>query len=214
MPSYQLTTTDESPRAWKGAKGGPMLSYKVGVKGDDGFEGVVEIAQKESTPAPTVGQTIEGTLDKSSPKYPPKLKKAFGGGGGGRPKPNDEEIRKAVAYKGAVELTCAAMATVPEKIKPEVPTDGITAMVEIFFYHGLALLEGKPVAKVDSPPPAGAKMPETGPSLDDLRAAYKTWAGDDPDALGVFSNKLTTLGLTDVAHADEAHRKELMEFLT
>ena len=67
------------------SKNGPLISYKLTIKGDDGYQGPAEIAQKPATPAPTPGQSIEGTLDKSNPKFPPKLKKAMGAGGGGRP---------------------------------------------------------------------------------------------------------------------------------
>ena len=114
MSRYTIREIIGQPNPWQGSKGGPMLGYSLDVTGDDGFAGQVELNQKVDTPAPTVGQVIEGTLDKSNPKYAPKLKKAqqsyagsFSGSGKGKSKADQDSIERAVAYKGAVDLVAA-----------------------------------------------------------------------------------------------------------
>lgn len=58
------------------SKFGQMKSYQVKFQGNEMW---VDISQKPSTPVPTVGQQMEGTIDVSGP-YGAKFKKAFGGG--------------------------------------------------------------------------------------------------------------------------------------
>lgn len=149
MPSYTIREVIGQPNAWSSQKGGPMLSYSLDVTGDDGFTGQVELNQKDSTPAPTVGQVIDGTLDKSNPKYAPKLKKAppqgggFGGGGprAGKSKADQDSIERAVAYKGAIELACA---TPPmDDTKARNSAEQMEALVSRFFSFSLILLQGE-----------------------------------------------------------------------
>jgi hypothetical protein len=63
---------------------GDMVSYKVKFKEVDS---VVEISQKASTPAPSEGQTVNGTIDMSG-KFGPKFKKEFSPGGFGNSSPS------------------------------------------------------------------------------------------------------------------------------
>lgn len=157
MPSYTIREVIGQPNAWSSQKGGPMLSYSLDVTGDDGFTGQVELNQKQATPPPTVGQVVEGTLDKSNPKYAPKLKKtppqSFGGGGqrsggGGKSKADQDSIERAVAYKGAVDLV-AAMAT------DQTTNVNLKAMLTDLFDFSLTLLQG---STVPSPSPAAGKV--------------------------------------------------------
>lgn len=149
MPSYTIREVIGQPNAWSSQKGGPMLSYSLDVTGDDGFTGQVELNQKDSTPAPTVGQVIDGTLDKSNPKYAPKLKKAppqgggFGGGGprAGKSKADQDSIERAVAYKGAVDLVAAMLQS--QHRQPGDEKFAIGETVEFYFNHGLTLLQGE-----------------------------------------------------------------------
>ena len=142
MSRYTIREIIGQPNPWQGAKGGPMLGYSLDVTGDDGFAGQVELNQKVDTPAPTVGQVIEGTLDKSNPKYAPKLKKAqqsfagsFSGPGKGKSKADQDSIERAVAYKGAVDLVAAWIT------KDTTNTMVKSALTELFDYS-LELLQG------------------------------------------------------------------------
>jgi hypothetical protein len=200
-------------------KYGELMSYKVQITGDDGFEGEAEITQKPATPAPSAGQEIEGTLDKSNPKFPPKLKKAQGGmggrGGGGKSPKDTESIERQVAYKGAVELAIAFGSNADEgkRLLPE------------FFEASVALIQGKakpadPVAAVKEVFP-GASEEVKAISRDDLTAAYKGWMNvllaseKDPDEIAkTFEMKKTALGITDFDSATPEQRKELHDYLT
>lgn len=189
------------------SKFGPMVTYKLIVSGPD-HNGPADLSQKPSTAAPTVGQSIEGTLDKSNPKFPPKLKKAQQqqGGGGGRPKANEDEIRKAVAYKGAVDLTVALIATGSDR-SPE-------ADIERFFRHGLGLLEGKQVAKAPDP---GSRAAIT---RGDVNAAYQKYlqrlslnGTAQEKARERFELYKTSLGLSDAEHASQEQLGAVVDWL-
>lgn len=190
------------------SKHGPLVSYKVEITGDDGFSGIAEITQKPATPPPS--GTIEGTLDKSNPQYPPKLKKAQQQGGGkGRPKADEAEIRKAVAYKGAVEIV-AALITHGTDRDPE-------ADIERFFHHGLGLLEGKTETHIKAtytPPPEA-----TAPGKEELVKGYhhyinvKSAKGVEPeDARKHLELKKTELGITEVDAATPEQKAKLLAF--
>lgn len=198
------------------SKYGPLKSYKVQIKGDDGFDGEAEITQKPTTPAPQVGQQIEGTLDTSNPKFPPKLKKAQGGGAprGGSKSPKDtDSIERQVAYKGAVELA-VAFGKDAESAK-QVLSD--------MFEVSVALIQGKkgdPVAVAQSVFP-GAK--EVGPEItrEQVVSAYKGWVNvmtaheNDAETIAkTFEMKKTALGIANLDDASQDQRKALMEYLT
>ena len=205
MPNYTVTEIG-STREYE-TKFGPMKSYKITIKGDDGFDGIAEVSQKTTTPPPTVGQVIEGDLDQSNPKYAPKLKKAQKAQGGpprGKSKQDEESIARAVAYKGAVELTASMSPTDPEQIEQS---------VERFFHHGLSLLHGT-VAKPVAAPVATV-------SHEKLVDAYKIWAKGRADegieaeaAKAEFELKKTALGIGDVNRATPEQTKALLTFLT
>jgi len=112
---WVIESVGGSPRSWSGAKGGTNLSYKIRCKTKDGSKqpprnspsyADVELVQKESTPAPTAGQEIEGDVierewkSKDGEKSGKALKfekprSGFGGGGGGRawkPRPDDSPM--------------------------------------------------------------------------------------------------------------------------
>ena len=95
MSTFKVTEVGENIRDWD-SKHGPMKSYYVKFEGD---ERTIEIAQKPSTPAPTVGQTFEGTIEERQwqDKTFYKLKKAQGGfGGGGGFRPEDPERSRRI----------------------------------------------------------------------------------------------------------------------
>jgi hypothetical protein len=67
-----------------------MNSYRVHLKGPDGqVVQNVELAQKNSSPAPTVGQQLEGNVDQG--EYGLKFRKSFGGGQPTRAKSPQEQ---------------------------------------------------------------------------------------------------------------------------
>jgi hypothetical protein len=100
--AYTITAVSDQVRQWASEKAGPMNSYRVNLTDSAGVESHnVELAQKAATPAPTVGQSLEGNLDNT--QYGLKFKKAFtagAGGGGGRPK--DPAERAAIAASVAL----------------------------------------------------------------------------------------------------------------
>lgn len=202
------------------SKYGPLVSYKVQLKGDDGFDGEAEITQKPTTPSPQKGQEIEGTLDKSNPKFPPKLKKAQGGGppragGGGAKSPKDtESIERQVAYKGAVELAIAFGNNADEG----------KALLPEMFELSIGLIQGKKAASaVDVVKEVfpGAKEEVAEITRDDLMTAYKGWVnvmtatGHEPDDITkTFDIKKTALGIENVDNATQDQLQALHSFLT
>lgn len=93
---------------------GAFKSYTMTLRNHQGREQPVEWLRKADSPAPRVGDTVEGTVTPSqNPKYPPKFKQAQKGGGGGRGgwggnQKNDRSIEAQVAAKGGVEIAIAA----------------------------------------------------------------------------------------------------------
>jgi hypothetical protein len=222
---YTIKAINSGPREWQSKMGGTNLSWKVDLVGEDGkLEGDVEIAQKKETPAITVGQELEGTIDHSG-KYGPKFKKDYGGrpgggGGGGRPRDPQERasIERQVAFKGAVEL-CVAM---NEKLDFDTTKTALTD----FFNHGLALIQGDPVEKVKqvfpgtteekkqykTMGPGKAISPRQG-AIEHMRGLYKAWAENEPNAAEIWANKLASLGLQLPDEADDQQIEELISFL-
>ena len=201
------------------SKNGPLISYKLTIKGDDGYQGPAEIAQKPATPAPTPGQSIEGTLDKSNPKFPPKLKKAMGAGGGGRPpmgksKADQDSIERAVAYKGAVDLVAAQLSAGGIQSG----TAQIESAVTHLFDFSLTLLQGKP-ATPQAPAPAAPTAPDPGPTKQELTAGYHAYL-NGATAIGLSQEaatmniqlKKTALGIDSVEAATPEQKREILNF--
>lgn len=214
MSNYTINSVEGSREF--DSKHGPLVSYKVNITGDDGFSGLAEITQKPATPAPTPAQQIEGTLDKSNPKFPPKLKKAQMGGGPpprGKSKQDDAAIARAVAYKGAIEIV-AALITHGTDRDPE-------ADIERFFAHGLGLLEGAPIK-----PPVKPSLEERRPTqphtpkspnehaLAELREKYAAMVAADPSAEQAFKIQLTAFGITKPQEATDQQLEDLIAFCT
>jgi hypothetical protein len=202
-------------------KNGPLVSYKMQVTGDDGFSGIAELVQKPATPAPTEGQTIEGTLDKSNPQFPPKLKKAQQGQGGGRPpmgksKADQDSIERAVAYKGAVDLACAM---------PNIERATVEGLVERFFHHGLTLLQGKvhsdttTIKREITKYPPEATAPDPGPTKEELTKGYHAYMNgavaigqSQEEATQNLKLKKTALGIDSVEAATPEQKREILNF--
>lgn len=89
MAQYTIKAIHGQPKPWESTKGGPMLSYRVDLADSSGTVAQkVELAQKKDTPAPSVGDTIDGEITTRTYGDPPRedlrFKKEYGGGGGGR----------------------------------------------------------------------------------------------------------------------------------
>lgn len=80
MSAYTITAVSAETRKYD-TQFGQMISYKLKLEGVDG---VVELGQKTTTPAPQQGQVLQGHIEETP--YGPKFKKeqaqGFGGGGG------------------------------------------------------------------------------------------------------------------------------------
>lgn len=209
------------------SKYGPLVSYKLTIKGDDGYEGDAEMTRKPDSPPPSAGETIEGTLDKSNPKFPPKLKKAQGapGGGfkGGKSPKDSQSIERQVAFKGAVELIVATLD--PSDTMPE---DLVCERMTRYFDHGLSLIQGKPIVHSDRSVAEAVKEAFPGtteveqPVSDkELAEAYKSWSngraamGEDENTIQRrIQQKKLALGVSDMATADDSQRRAMLSFLT
>jgi hypothetical protein len=104
MPTFTVESVVGEPREWEG-KYGKNLSYRLSLAGHDG---VVELSQKPETPAPKVGDSIEGELVPSSGDFPPKLRRAkpqggFNGGGGGMSPEREKRIVRQHSQSMGIE---------------------------------------------------------------------------------------------------------------
>lgn len=206
------------------SKYGPLKSFKVKLSGDDGFSGEAEITQKPTTAPPTVGQAIEGTLDKSNPKFPPKLKKAMGGGGGGfkmagKPSKDSVSIERQVAFKGAVEIIVAML-----RSGQELPDPAIAATMTRFFDHGLGLIQGTPskTATIEDVKDAfpGTEEVEPVPTHDQMVEAWRGWSsmmaglGKSEDQIRmILEMKKTVIGMTDWDTATDDQKRQFITTL-
>lgn len=222
MSNYTITSVN-GKREFE-SKYGPLVSYKLTITGDDGFEGEAEMTRKPESPAPQAGETIEGTLDKSNPKFPPKLKRAPGGGGGGgrapaRSSKDSESIERQVAFKGAVELIVATLD--PADTMPE---DLVCERMTRYFNHGLSLIQNKqpladPVGAIkDTFKAVEVEQPVTDKELGD---AYRQWSAaqsavgvSEEEAHSRIQQKKLALGVREMADATTEQRREFLAFLT
>lgn len=214
MSNYTITAVN-GQREFD-SKYGPLVSYKLTITGDDGYEGEAEMTRKPESPAPQQGETIEGTLDRSNPRFPPKLKKAQGGGaprGGGRPNKDSDSIERQVAYKGAVEMAVAFAGNADEgkKLLPEL------------FELSVGLIQGKASDPVETIKKVFPGAQEEKPSITrkEVIAAYQQWVAvqaaegkSDDQIAKLFETKKTALGIGDLDNAAEDQKAALMSFLT
>jgi hypothetical protein len=126
---HTLTVVSQ-PREWDSQKGGPMKSYTVKVEGDDG---AYEIARKASSPAPTVGQKIDvAEVVPSNGNYPPKIKLAFGGKGGGGGRTPEEQARIQRQHGQEMAIRWAALAHARGKLPDDFKLGDLTAIIDWF----------------------------------------------------------------------------------
>lgn len=108
---------------------GAFKSYTMTLRNHQGREQAVEWLRKADSPAPKVGDTVEGTVEPAkNPKYPPKFRQAQKGGGwqggGGRSGKSDRSIEAQVCIKAGVELAVAGGAG---RTPADLTTDAVAA---------------------------------------------------------------------------------------
>ncbi|HEX6024385.1 MAG TPA: hypothetical protein VFZ00_20520 [Solirubrobacter sp.] len=138
MPAYEIVQVGENPRTWHATQGGEMRAYRLTLRNADGREMQnVEWSRKVTSPAPTVGQKVEGTVDTSG-SHGPKFKMAptssYSGGG----KTRDPAERKAIAMQASqkVAVDAARLAIDAGVLKPTSQQDvsaAVLAFADDFF---------------------------------------------------------------------------------
>lgn len=101
---------------------GTFVSYRLNVDQDGTLIQGAELFQKQETPAPKPGDTIDGTIE-TDEKFGPKIKKAqkFTGGGGWRPR--DPKETAAIQRQHSQEMALryltvrASQGKLPEDFK-------------------------------------------------------------------------------------------------
>jgi hypothetical protein len=138
MPAHTITAVSPNVREWTSQKGGPMKSYRVHLKAQDGtVTENVEWARKADSPAPTVDQQIDCTIDpRPGNDYGPKLaleqKGGFGGGGGGwKPKPPEERRSIAMQHAQKCAVTLLELAAQHGEYKPAKAGDAVEQLKAI-----------------------------------------------------------------------------------
>lgn len=123
MPGYTVIEVDPNVREWESQAGGPMKAYRMKLRDAEGKEiPLVEWSRKPTSQPPTVGESLEGTLETTS--FGTKFKKALAqnGFGGGAPRGRDPKESKRIAvqasHKVAVDILRLA-AEVGTYEKPE-----------------------------------------------------------------------------------------------
>jgi hypothetical protein len=107
MPDFTIVAVSDRTRTWGDPPNGPFVSYRVDLKGTDGQTVAgAEWSRKQSSPAPTVGETVSGTLDMEA-KFGPKFKQqaAFQGRGGGGPRPEDPKRAATILRQHSQEMS-------------------------------------------------------------------------------------------------------------
>lgn len=95
---YKINAVSEKVEEWS-SQYGPMKTYYVKF---DGQTEPVKINQKDSTPAPTVGQTLFGSITED--KFGKKFKKESNFSGGAKPAKNDDGMAWGNALTNAVQI--------------------------------------------------------------------------------------------------------------
>lgn len=122
--AYTVTEVQPNPKPWRSSRGDDMLGYRLTLQ--NGTETVTncELSQKASTPAPTVGQELDGTIDREA-QYGPKFKKAYAGGPGGGGRPRDPKETAAIQRQHSqkvaamiVQAKATAGVATPEDFTP------------------------------------------------------------------------------------------------
>lgn len=90
MTDFKVSSVAEKKR-FDGKQGGTFIVYTVTLNDGSVDHSGVELVQKDSTPAPTVGQTVTGNIETT--QYGPKFKREQQGRPGGWKKDPETEAR-------------------------------------------------------------------------------------------------------------------------
>lgn len=149
MPEYTIQAVAPEPRKYS-TKFGDMASYKVKFTTE---ADTVEISQKEATPAPKPGDTLNGTITET--EYGKKFKKDFAGGGSGF----KSGVSKAPSDPFTMYLSYAkdiAVALIPSTKEPK-----YTDIIDQVLVGAYALYNGRPEATAGVSPTKDAEpLPE------------------------------------------------------
>jgi len=128
MPVYTITDVSSNVRDWSSQQGGPMKEYRVHLSSGDEKHMNVEWSRKATSPAPTEGQQVEGTLeDRGSHGLKLKVAPSFGGGGFARPEDPKRAARILRQHSQDMALRTIALA-LEHGMYPDPPKDGSDLM--------------------------------------------------------------------------------------
>ena len=121
MPTYTITDVSSNVRDWNSQQGGPMKEYRVHLQGTGPSDPQilnVEWSRKATSPAPTEGQQVEGTLeDRGQHGLKLKVAPSLGGGGFARPEDPKRAARILRQHSQAMALNLLALRYEPEQIR-------------------------------------------------------------------------------------------------
>ena len=132
MSAYTVTQLVDT-KTWEGQHG-PMVTYSLDVSDPSGKATRVQMNQKPTSPAPAVGQIIEGTLEPNG-SFPMKLKKAppaFGGGGGSRPMDPKVQAQIIRQHSQGCALKYAALRHAQGKLPDDFSLEDLWKIAEAF----------------------------------------------------------------------------------
>lgn len=135
MPEYTLKDM-EVKKDMPGYSGGPAKVLELTLEDAGGETHTAEMFTMASTPLPSVGDKMEGTIEASD--YGPKWKKAGGrqGGGGGFKKSPEQE--KRIVRQHSQEMACRVMATLGYVL----PEESFLNLVQWFVDDAYAKMKG------------------------------------------------------------------------
>jgi hypothetical protein len=147
---------------------GKMKKYTVQFEGSDDW---VELSQKPTTPAPTVGQELDGTIEDT--QYGKKFKKAYGAGGGfAGGKAQDPATRGSIERQSALKASVEAVSDYYEIVPdPELTLEKyVTKIVNVtnVFAKAIAGADAGPAPAQPSAIPTPAQEPDEKPAEDQI----------------------------------------------
>lgn len=138
MSTYTVVMVAPNPRQWESKHGAQMVSYRMTLKNHQGREmGNVEWSRKADSPAPTIGQRLDGTVEireQYGPKFTPEP--TMKTGGGWRSKPAEERRSIAMQHAQKCAVSILELAASQGAYKPETATGAashVCSLADILF---------------------------------------------------------------------------------